>query len=371
MKTFTNLKSLFTSLSPNTTTANTTLGGQLINDQHRYLLQKYFDNERTSQVTTVGGANFTLTGVTVAGATSATLTVAYAYPTSYQLVNFSNSDQRLVLFTYNSTAITWTPGLSSATTAAISSVGQQGYNIPSNISKPKTVTVSVGQLKYQPKEIMTREEWDTVNFLPYTSDIPQYYFIYNNQIQIFPIPSTTGNIITYNYKVRVADLSYEDYSTGTIASASVGSTTVTGTTTAWITTGTFPSGTNIAFLNLNLKINTPYGDGLWYPIQSFESGTSLTLVNPIINAPNISGSVTYTIGQLPLLSEDFHDMTVYGALRTYFSSIVDNPNKYKEFKDLYAERLELLADYAGTKSIQIDLGDEPNPTNPNIFLFAQ
>lgn len=369
MKSFTTLSNLYNSLSNNTSTANTALGKQLINDQHRYLIQKYFDNERSSQTTTVGGQDLTTTATMAADATSATLTAAWVYPTVTQLVTFSNSDQRSVLFTYNSTAISWTGGLSDTATVDISTVGVQEYQIPANISKIKDVTVNVGQLKYIPKEIMTRAEWDLVNFLPYTSDIPQYYFVYNGEINIFPIPSTTGNIISYNYKVRVADLSYTDYTTGTIANggATVGSVSVTGSATSWTS---FPQNTDIAFQNLNLKIDPPYGDGLWYPISKFTSATALTLVDPVINAPNITGSSTYTIGQFPLLQEDFHDMLVHGALMVYYSSVTPDKTKYTQFKALYDSRLELLADYAGTKAVNVDLGDDPQPVNPNLFLYA-
>ncbi len=189
---------------------------------------------------------------------------------------------------------------------------------------------------------------------------------------IFPIPSTTGNILTFNYKTRVADFTFSDYSTGNIASAGavVGGLTVTGTGTNWITTGTYPSGTDIGFYNLNIKINPPFGDGIWYPITSFTSGTVLNLALPIINAPNITGSVTYTIGQLPLLQEDFQDMLVYGALMIYYSSIVDDSAKFKMYDALYKERLELLKDYAGTKQIQVDLGDSPESVNPNLFVYS-
>lgn len=372
MKTYTTLKNLGGSLTNNSATANLDLLGQLINDQHRYLIEKYFDNERSFQTSTVGGMSLTLTGAPIAGATSATLTSAWTYPTATQLVNFSNSDQRSVLFTFNSAAISWTVGLSSGATTAISTVGVQAYDIPANVSKIKNDTISVGQLKYQPAPVMTRQEWDWINFLPYTSDIPNYYFIYNGKLEIFPIPSTTGNVIQFNYKTRVADLTFSDYSTGNIANggATAGSTTVTGSATAWSSTGGYPLNTDISYYNLCLRINPPYGDGIWYPIRQFNSDTSLTLALPIVNAPNITAATTYTIGQLPILSEDFHDMLVYGALKVYFSSIVENASKYKQYAAEYQVRLDLLEDYAGTKSVNVDLGSEPVQVNPNLFLYA-
>jgi len=370
MKTFTTLKSLATNLSNNTSTDNDTLMGQLINDQHRYLIQKYFDNERTATVQTVGGADLTLTGALLSGATSGTLTGAWAYSTVTQLVNFSNGDQRPVLFTSGSAAITWNIGLSSAATESISSVGVQSYRIPANVSKLKNDTINVGQLRFQPMPVRSRQEWDMINYLPYTSDIPQYYFIWNNNLEIFPIPSTTGNILTFNYQVRVPDLSFADYSTGTLANGGMtaGGITVTGSGTSWNTP--YPEDTDLSFYNLFIRANPPFGDGIWYPIRSVDSATQITLATPVINAPNITGSTTYTIGQLPLLQEDFHDMIVYGALKTYYSAIVKDTDRYKQFDALYQERLDLLKAYAGTRSVNVDLGGPPNITNPNLFIYA-
>lgn len=372
MKTFTTLKNLYGSLSNNTSTANLTLGGQLINDQHRYLLQKYFDNERSVQTTTVGAMDLTTTAVMAAADVSATLTAVWAYPTVTQLTNFSNSDQRSVLFTNGSAAISWTGGLSDSATVDITTVGVQDYLIPANVSKIINDTITIGQLRFTPVEVKTRTEWDLINTLPYTSDIPQYYFIYNsprgNNLGIWPIPSTTGNILTFNYKTRVADLTFADFSTGTVATTA-GAIAVTGSSTTWNTVGTFPTNVDISYFNLCLNITPPKGDGVWYNISKFTSDTALTLANPIVNI-NVTSGDAYTIGQIPILSEDFHDMLVYGALMTYYSSINPDKAKFAQFKALYDARLQLLAEYAGVKAVNMDLEESPQFTNPNLFLYA-
>src|ERR1019366_7313647 len=102
----------------------------------------------------------------------------------------------------------------------------------------------------------------------------------------------------------------------------------------------------------------------------FTSATALTLALPVISTPNVSATTTYTIGQMPLLSEDFHDMLVYGSLRIYYSTIVSDPARYKEFDALYHEKLENLKEYAGTKTVNLDLEAEPNQTNPNLFIYT-
>ena len=372
MKSLTTLTNLYTTLSQNVTAANVALGQQLMSDQQRYLIQKYFDNERTVTTTTVGSMHLTLTGGLSIGAVSATLTVSWAYPTGSQLVNFSDQEQRTVLFTNGSAAVTWSGGLTGAVTTAISTYGFQAYNIPANISKIKNDTINVGQLRFVPAPIQTRGEWDLINFLPYNSDIPNYYFIYNGQLLIWPIPSTTGNIITFNYKARVPDLSFADYTTGTLAASGmvVGSTSVTGLGTTW--SSEFPLNTDVSIFNIQIRADpSTGGDGIWYPVSMFTSDTTLVLGVPVVNAPNITTATTYTIGQFPLLSEDFHDMLVHGALMTYFSSVNKDPDQFKLFQTMYTERLALLEDYAGTKSVQVDLGAQPQFSNPNLFPYAQ
>lgn len=371
MKTYTTLQNLFTNLSNNTASDNASLGGQLISDTHRYLLQRYFDNEQTYTTLTVGAEDLTVTVAPGDGDTSATLSTAWDNITTSQLVVFDNSEQRTVYFTQGSTAITWQTALTSAcTTTTISTVGVQAYPIPANVSKIKNNTITVGQLVYTPSPVQSIQEWTRLNALPYTSDIPNQFYIYNNQVNFWPIPSTSGNIITFNYKRRVPDLSFADYSTGTLSSIVVGDNTITGTTTAWNSTAGYPLNTDLTWFNLYLRITPPSGDGVWYPIQSFQSDTEVTLATPIQTAPSATASA-YTIGQLPLLEEDFHDMLVYGALATYHTSIVKDSDKFKMYDAMYQQRLDLLKDYAGTKSVNVDLGPGNVMNNPNLFIFAR
>jgi hypothetical protein len=275
----------------------------------------------------------------------------------------------MVYFTQGSTAIRWTPGLSDSATADITTVGVQAYPIPANVSKIKNDTITVGQLVYTPAPVQSIQEWTMLNALPYTSDIPNYFYIYNNEVNFWPIPSTSGNVITFNYKSRVPDLSFADYTTGTLSGISTGSNAITGVTTAWNTTGTYPLNTDLTYFNLYLRITPPSGEGIWYQIQRFLSDTSLLLTTPIQNAPSSTASA-YTIGQLPLLAEDFHDMLVYGALATYHTSIVKDTDKYKMYQAMYDQRLDLLENYAGTKSVNVDLGSQPVPNNPNLFFMG-
>ncbi len=461
MRSIANLINLGTNLSQNNSGSNQLLFQSLITDGHRYNIQKYFDNERSFTTTTVGSATLTLTSAPNAGATSATLSAAWAYPTCTQQVNFTQTtqtatttaslalnavsatltapwafltatinttfsngnvravtytngstaitwgqgltatattalvtvataDQRNVLFTNGSTAITWALALDSFATTTIGTVGVQDYAIPAIISKLTNDTLNVGQLKFVPAPIQTRDDWDKLNFLPYNSDIPGYYFIYQGKLSIFPVPSTTGNIITFNYKARVPDFSFifqnvsstwgawsagnqpSDYQQGTIATASLNGTTITGTSTAWSTF--FPIGVDVSYFNLYLRIDpSTGGDGFWYPISQFNSATSLTLALPLNYAPTSinSAALTYSIGQMPLLQEDFHDMLAYYALRVYHNSIKKNAEAYKLYDSMYNDRLTLLEAYASTKAINVNLKAGSGGRNPNLYTYAQ
>lgn len=283
------------SLSQNTNDQNAQVFRGLINDEYRYLLQKYFFNE------------------------------------------------------------------SSATIATVSQ--QQFYNLPYDYSKLKTGTITIGQLRWTPTEILSREDWDNLNVFPYYSDIPNNYFIYNGQIGFWPIPSSTGNTVTFNYKRRVTDLSVADYSTGTVAVTN-GSSTVTGTTTGFLA-NYLPVAGSVLNLNLWIKLAPPGGDGNWYQVSSIQSATVLTLVSTYQGGA-ISGA-SYVIGQMPVLLEDFHNLLVYRPLMTYFSTINQNAQKFDEFETLYNQGIKALDDYAGSKVVNVNLRGRVNTVNPNSF----
>lgn len=370
-KSYTALTNLYTTLSLNGSSANTTLAGILLNDQHRYLLLKYFDNERSFTLLTIGPQSLTLTGSLSSGATSGVLTSAWPSTniTCQQLVVFSSGEQRTVTFTQGSTAISWQSPLTASATTAISTQGVQAYPLPANVSKIKNSTITVGQLVYTPAPVQSIQEWTKLNALPYASSIPAYFFVYNNQLNFWPIPSTAGQIITLNCQINVADMTYSDYTTGTIASSGmvVGSNTIVGSGTTFSTA--FPPNVDLTFANILFTATPPGGDGLAYPVQSVTDATHLTLLKPVINAPNTTGA-SFTIGQYPLLAPDFHDIIVYGALRIYYQSIVKDSERFQLYDKTYNEKLQLMEFYLSTKQVNVDLSVTPVQKNPNLYWMG-
>lgn len=369
MKSLSGLVSNFQTLSQNFTNANGTLATLLINDAARYTYLKYFDNEFTIPMLTIGSGTLATTVAPTTNATSATLSTAWPNVSCWQLVVFGNSEQRQVNFVQNSTTATWIPPLTTANTSAtLTCQGVQAYPLPSIVSKVKDVTITVGQLVFTPISVQSRAEWDQLNALPYNSAYPAYYYIWDNQIQFFPIPSTSNQVININCQQRVSDMNILDYTSGTISTMPIGSNQVTGSGTSWVSTGKFPTGIDIGFLNLYLTVPPPYGDGLPYQIQSFIDDTHLLLYKPVYAAYNVSGA-SYTIGQYPLLNENFHDVLTYWALREYFSSIVNDDGKFQKFTQIYNEKIQMMEQYLSNKSVNVDLSASVVQQNPNLYIY--
>ncbi len=241
---------------------------------------------------------------------------------------------------------------------------QAAYTLPHDIKQVINVTVQIGGILWQPREVATRKQYDALNVISFINNFPQFYYIYNNQLLIWPTPAENSDVITVNYKKRITDLSQADYTTGT-CSVTTATTTVTGSGTAWTT--------NMAGRWLNIAVsasNTTSGDDSWYQIASVQSATSLTLNNPYVGQTVAGG--TYIIGEVPILPEDFQDLPLYRALMVYFNSIGANveraSEKVAEYKSLYEDGYRRLEAEFGSKTSGVGLTPQDYPVvNPNLF----
>lgn len=489
----TKLQQIVADLSQNNSPENNTRSLYLGNIEQRYLMQKFFANEGSYSIQTIGQTMLTLAaGVPIAslsttlasawpyqtthaqltfadgevvdgsftngsttvswipattgtlfytvntiavGATSAALQSAWTGVSGNYLTSFSDGETKTVTYTNGSTAISWTGGLtgnvgnqiytSTILTGSNATIGGvQFYPFPPNYSKLKDITMTVGQLKWTLKEVRTREDWDKLNVFPYYASIPQNFFIYpggdkGGKIGIWPIPSTTGDVITFHYKFRVPDLSLPDYGaltytgltgnlevgdtiTQSAISATIDSFTATNIavrganapfTAAAFTTGNGATGTISVISSVSvtngstavtgittqftptvnqqlesrwIKFAQPTGDELWYQIANVNSTTSITLYQPY-QGSTITNSQGFTIGQMPLVAEDFQDLMIWKVLQQYFTSIVDNKGLVAEYKDMYEQKMELLTEYSGSNTVQVNLSPRGIGRNPNLY----
>lgn len=246
---------------------------------------------------------------------------------------------------------------------------QQGYLLPSDFEVLMNCTIQVGGILYQPIEAPSRSYWDFLNVIVFNNDFPQFYYIYNGRILIWPTPASSSNVITINYKKRIVDLSMADVTQTTASStvaATLNSTTITASST------TFRN-----WMAASGWIRIPYsttdaqnGDNRWYQIASVTSNTVIELKNPYQGA-TITGA-SFTVSDVPLLPEDYQDIPLYKALRLYYTSRVPDPTRAKNYQALHDECYAALEDKYGQKSNSPVLTDPNMPVyNPNLFPSSQ
>lgn len=239
---------------------------------------------------------------------------------------------------------------------------QAAYTLPFNNKQVINTTVLIGNVLWQPREVSTRKQYDALNVIPFVKNYPQYYYIYNDQLLIWPTPAENGDTITINYKRRIRNLQLPDYTTGT-AQVTNGSTAVVGSGTAWTT--------NMAGMWLNIPLttsNTTSGDNEWYQIASVTNATNLVLMNQYQGASITSTSGGYIIGDVPILPEDFQHLPLYRACYVYYTAVNANPEKAKYFQAIYDEGYKLLDAEFGSKTSGVGLTpNEIGVINPNLF----
>jgi hypothetical protein len=239
----------------------------------------------------------------------------------------------------------------------------QSYYLPYDVDQVREVSVTVSTKRYVPHQSPNKEHWDMLNLSQFTSDIPEWWFIEAGQIYLWPRPASSGNTIRITAKVRVIDLSIADFTTGTIVSIANGATTVTGSGTSW-TAGMVGQWIRIT--------NTAggAGDGVWYEISAITDSTHLELVRMYGGTTIATGSATYTMGQMPLLPENYHDVPWEAAAAIYWGKEDDSKNRSTLFKsDHDAKVKEMMMNYSSPSTdMVIDDGREYSIINPNLTI---
>lgn len=251
---------------------------------------------------------------------------------------------------------------STSTTVA----SQQFYNLPNDYASLINVTVTISNTIYTPREINSRKEWDRLNqSTSVESDIPEWFFIFNNQVGFYPTPSSAGNTITFNHTKRIVDLTITDYTTGTIVTATNGSTSIVGASTVWT------AGMADKFFKITATDAAKGGDERWYSVASIDSGTTLTLDRKYLGTSIATGGASYILGQVSVIPEEFQQLPIFRAAEIYFTSIKPQANQAQLYKGLYLEGLARMQAQFGSKSTDptTDMGiDEPQIINPNLTI---
>lgn len=259
-----------------------------------------------------------------------------------QLMN--DSIRHILTLSYN-----W--GFLETSTTALTVASTDTYELPYNLDKLRAVTVTAGTTKWSLKEITSRAQWSNLKQEPFSSDVPQYYYIESGNLEMYPTPSSSGNTITYFYKQAVKDLSAADYTTGT-ASTTTATQVVTGSGT------TFTAGMVGRWFKYD-------DNGFWYKITSFTSTTVIGL-EKVYGGSTVSGE-SFTIGELSILPEAYQDLPVYRAVAMYYKTKGEQVKSDMFMNDYLSGVERLIADH-GSKTTNVSLGDSSGEINPNLYV---
>jgi len=238
------------------------------------------------------------------------------------------------------------------------------------LSKPY---VTIGNIKYQADMSPSFDHWTEKNMFTYSSDIPEWAYLWQGQLGLFPIPSVGGYTVTMNTKQKPIDLSQADYTTGTITTTSTtgspGVTTVTGSGTSW---GASMIGRWIKIASAASDTAAHSGDDNWYQIASVPSATTLTL-NGVYGGTALSGaSCAYTIGQASILPEAYDHLPVWLALGVYFTSIDPNTEKANMYNGMATALQQMMngeqSNRAGNRVLTRGIGEPRSRINPNNVI---
>lgn len=380
MLTYTGRRNLFGDLASNSASVTLTLADTLMNNSERRMislrnwsfLERQYTLSTISDTFTVTIASpgvFTLTahgfipGQVVYFSTTGALPTGLTAGTAYYVITAGlTADAFQVSTTIGGSAVN-TSGSQSGT----HTVKTQTYALPPYTRKPESVYVTVGNQRYTPDEVTTRQEWDILNQTVVYSDSVTHYFVYDGTIQFYPIITTADIIVTINARRIFKDLNIGDYTTGTVDVITNGSTAVTGSGTTWTSpmTGRWLRVTHS-------DTATASGDGIWYEIAARTSNTAIVLKRAYGGTSLTTGAAaTYVIGEVGLLPEVHQMLPVFEALQIYFTSVDPNASKAALYDRLFKEGFaQMVKDFGGQDNVVLDSGDDRDyePINANLHV---
>lgn len=198
------------------------------------------------------------------------------------------------------------------------------YPTPDQFVRLKIAYVTVGSRRYVMEEVHDEEMWQAfqASASDTVSDIAHKIIVRRDRFEIFPTPSSANNTITLIYEASGKDLSFADYTAGTITTLAASGTAVTGSSTAWTS----------AMIGRYFKIDSY---PIWYKITAVGSATTLTLDKPYTGTAISAGTETYVIGEMPRTPASTHHIPVYYAMMNYYQGIKSNETRGSYFRSLY------------------------------------
>lgn len=195
--------------------------------------------------------------------------------------------------------------------------GQSIYQTPIDcvrvIGMTATISNGAGAYKVPVKEVRSEFEWRQITAYPYSSNWEAYYYpLGNDKFEFWPTPSQdVANGIRYYYQQQDFDLSVDDI----ISSNLTPIETVTMINGSTLVTSTGSSFTN-QLVGLQFQ-TTGVTDLNWYEIVAVPTASTLTLKSAFVG--NSGSGISYRIGQVPIIPQEYHDAIVNYGLYLFFS----------------------------------------------------
>ncbi len=189
------------------------------------------------------------------------------------------------------------------------------------------------------------------------------------QINFTNVGSYTGITAgtTPYYLGRVTPTTFSLYTDPALSSIVTLSGSGTATFQVFYTEIANPAGSSSAIKIPFSSSNATCGDNQWYPIDTIVSGTTAYLSMPY-QGQTVTGA-SFTIGQVPLLIEDYQDLPLYRAAYIYYTTRIPDPNKAAQYQKLYDDGFTKLDDTFSNKSTSVVLSDMNQPViNPNLYV---
>lgn len=211
----------------------------------------------------------------------------------------------------------------------LTEAGVASYPNPYNYLRFKSLYITVGGRQYNATPVYDERTWRTIQADTQNneSDFVTHVFPRRNTFELFPTPSSAGNVITTRYQPLFKDLAADDYTTGTITTLANGGTAVTGSGT------TFTAN----MVNRFFKVND---DGQWYEISGFSSTTAITLARQYAGTAISGGSENFTIGEMMRTPGPTHHIPAWYAAWQYFEGFKFSEAKAKNRKRQYEEYIK-------------------------------
>ncbi len=233
--------------------------------------------------------------------------------------------------------------------------------LPYDVDQVESVFVTVSGTRYNPKPAPSRAFWDELHYTTQTSDTPEFWYVYNGELGLWPRPSTSSNVISINCKIRAIDLNTADITSSTI-------TTLANGTTALTVSGGLSTQMAGFWIRPTFTTTANTGDGLWYELASVASTTAATLVRKYGGSSIAAGTAACTIAQMPLLPETFQYLPeTYAAYRYWMK---EKDDRADGFKKITQEGVDALFETYGVNdlSMVVDDGEDRALLNPNLTI---